>query len=90
LAESALTAKLGIKRYDERKLILLSIFGERATFSEMAKLLQMDPQTVAEHYRKIAAWIGIRAANGNESQAWREAEQLLMQAGILVKQMETA
>jgi hypothetical protein len=90
LAAGALIAKLGIKRYDERKLILLSIFGERATFAEMAKLLQMDPQTVADHWRKIAAWIGIRAENGNEAQAWREAEQLLTEAGILVKEVATA
>lgn len=83
LAAGALSARLSAKRYDERRTLLLRIFGESRSFEKMEIDLSIDRQTISKHFREMEAWIGVRASNGVEQLAWKRAEFLLRESKMI-------
>lgn len=83
LAAGALSAGLAARRYDERKALLLRIFGEPLSFEAIAAATNIERHTISKHLREFETWIGIRSADGIEAKARSEAEKLLWTAGMI-------
>jgi len=86
LCASALSAGLACRRYAERQVLLVRIYGEHRTNREIAAELGLDEHTLGRHAKDLELWIGLRGKEGVEPQAWREATDLLTGAGILGEQ----
>ncbi len=83
LCAAALSAKLSARRYDERRILIMRVYGRRRDLQEIASDLRMDRHTIGKHARELEIWLGSRGNNGLEPQAWTEATRLLVDAGVL-------
>lgn len=82
LAAAALAADVCHRRYDIRRDVLVSLYGERRPYAKMATDLEITEQAMAKHARDMRRWLGI-GGDGIEPQAWGQATLLLADAGLL-------
>ena len=89
--ESARALPAGSKSsYALRSALLVKIYGGGQSFKHIADELKMDEETVSRQHRAILIWLqGAKAkkysdaVEGIESIAWREAESILREHGIV-------
>lgn len=82
LAAAALTAGVCHRRYDIRRDILVSLYGQRRPFVKIAAELEISEASLARYAKEMKRWLGIGGI-GIEPQAWVEATELLREAGLL-------
>lgn len=91
LAEEASEVLPSRVSYAMRSEILVKIYGRSLTLKRIADDLQVDVDTVSKHHRAVQRWLagapagrhGESAIEGVETAAWREAETVLREAGIV-------
>jgi hypothetical protein len=76
--------------YALRSAITVKIYGHRTTFAAIADDLKIDEDTVSKHHRIVLRWLmgapGGKhgaAVEGVEHAAWRDAETVLRNVGIV-------
>ena len=83
LCAAALAARLSCRRYDERRLLIMRVYGKRRTTRDIAEELSMEEHALGRHARELELWLGTRGNKGLEPQAWAEATRLLTEARVL-------
>ena len=90
LYDASLVERDSAWRYALRTAIVMKIYADEGTIVGIARECKVDPDTVAKYHRIVRKWLSGApawreqpATEGIETVAWRDAETVLQNLGIV-------